>query len=88
MDCNTRDELSAHYRLALDQVNDTQKKVHRAVTITQLECASIKMGRVEGHRLFVIGELLSHCEQHQCATPEIRVLFSAAPSWSRAEELR
>jgi hypothetical protein len=88
MCCKTRDELSIDYSLALDQVSDAKRKVNSAITITQLECASTRMGRVEGHRLFVIGELLSHCEQHKCATPEIQELFPVGLSWSHSEEPR
>jgi hypothetical protein len=87
MDCIIRDELSAHYCLALDQAKDARRKVIWAVTNTQLESASTRMARVEGHRLFAIGELLSHCEQHQCATPEVQVLFSVVQSQSCSGEL-
>jgi hypothetical protein len=85
--CGVADELGIQYLLALDQVETAQRERDHAVTITQQESAATRLSRVEGHRLYAMGELLSHCERHGCALPildkGLMEILTSQPSGAR-----
>jgi hypothetical protein len=82
--CNTREELAIGYLLAIDAVKDAQRERDWAVTRLQQECAATRFYRVEAHRMYALGELLSHCERHCCAPAHLDVILeertAAGPS--------
>ncbi|MGD0668640.1 MAG: hypothetical protein ABSB23_13855 [Bryobacteraceae bacterium] len=71
MVCELSDELGIQYLMALDLVRQAQDYLNRAVTVTNIECASTELRRVEGFRLDTFRRLVEHCESHGCATPEL-----------------
>jgi hypothetical protein len=57
------------YLIAADQREEAARELRWAVTITQQESAARRLARVEGHKLFAMGELLAHCERKACMLP-------------------
>lgn len=73
--CDTREELAIGYLLAIDAVKDARRELDWAVTRLQQECAATRFYRVEAHRMYALGELLSHCEHHCCAPAHLDVIL-------------
>ena len=71
MVCEFSDELGIRYLVALDLVRRAQRDLYQAVTLTNVECATTELRRVEGYRLDILQELAKHCESHGCATQEL-----------------
>ncbi|MBZ5726164.1 MAG: hypothetical protein LAP87_14335 [Acidobacteriia bacterium] len=67
--CAAGDELGIQYLLAADQVDVARRELSHSVTQTQQESAATRLGRVEAHKLYALGELLSHCVRHGCPLP-------------------
>jgi len=78
MVCEFSDELGIRYLMALDLVRDAKRNLYQAVTLTNVECATTELRRLEGYRLDVLRELVEHCESHRCATPELEELCDKA----------
>jgi len=76
MFCEVSEELAILYVLALDTVAEARQQLHHAVTQMQMECASTRLYRVEGHRQSMFRDLALHCRRHGCATPEIEELLA------------
>jgi len=72
MVCERSDELGIQYLMALDKVRRAQTDLCRAVTQTNIECATTELMRVEAYRLALLRELAGHCESHGCFTPELK----------------
>ncbi len=72
MVCELSEELGIQYLMALDLVRRAQDHLNRAVTVTNIECASTELRRVEGFRRDILQTLAEHCDSHGCATPELQ----------------
>jgi hypothetical protein len=88
MTCTLVENLALEFLFAVDAVAEARLEMRHAVTNTQLECAATRFARLEGHRLSMLRELMEHCQQHNCATPEIesmlnetRQLSATAGAW-------
>ena len=55
----------------LQLVRRAQHRLSHAVTLTNIECASTELRRVEQYRHDTLREIVYHCESHGCATVEI-----------------
>jgi hypothetical protein len=71
MVCDLSDELGIRYLLVLDMVRRAERDLYQAVTLTNIECATTELRRLEGYRLDILRELVQHCGSHACATPEV-----------------
>ena len=71
MGCELRDELGTRYLAALNLVHHAQHRLNYAVTLTNIECATTELRRVEQYRLDVLREINDHCESHDCATEQL-----------------
>ena len=71
MGCELRDTLGLQYLEAIDLVRGAQYRLSHAVTLTNIECASTELRRVEQYRHDTLREIVYHCESHGCATVEI-----------------
>lgn len=78
MVCEFSDELGIRYLVALDLVRQAKLDLYQAVTLTNVECATTELRRVDGYRLDILRELVEHCGDHGCATPELEEICQKA----------
>lgn len=74
MCCELRETLTSEYVRVLDLVDRAKQGLRTAVTLTNIECATAKLRRVEEYRLDALREIVGHCGIHGCGTPELEAI--------------